>query len=486
MMARKRATKHRDAPTPRACNFSSASTDDVMSVVQSHAYVPSRMPASPSPPHRISHRHSRVMLCMALASGIFALRIGAQVAPGVPPRTTGLDSSVTVTLSEALMRARARRPQVDVAAAGVDRARGASRLGALIPNPLSNAQRDERTPTRQATVSQSLGWLVRRGADVSAGRAVVARAAADSAQVLADVGREVQRGFFGALAADEALRLAMEQTRLADSLVVLADRRVAAGDISAIERDQIAQEASRARLAQSRARALARVARVEFARAIAWDGPAPPRPEGSLTDGVDATNDAARADAQSVDAAELGMLPSVRGALADSAAAASRQRAARLAQIPIPSFVAGVEWGATGALLTGSRDARVTPIVGLSMPLPFWNQGREALAEARGSAQESAARAAEARLTAVATLRSARIRVAEAALRARFARDSLYPDATRIRSGSVRLYDAGRTGLLPVLDALRVERDVALTLVQELLGFQEARADLNALLGRWP
>lgn len=461
-------------------------TDDLKCDVLSHDHVPSRVSSSTSSPHGLGLRYVRLILGIALVCGSRVHGVGAQAAPGSPPRTAEAEAPVAVTLYASLRRAREARPQVDVATAGVERARGTARLGALIPNPLASAQGDERTPTRQATVSQPLGWLVRRGADASAGRAVVARAAADSAQLLADIGREVQRAFFGALAADEALRLATEQARLADSLVVLADRRVAAGDISAIERDQIAQEAARARLAQSRARALARTARIEFARAIAWDGPAAPRPEGNLTDGVDVANGEAQADASSVDATEIGVLPSLRAALADSAAAASRQRAARLAQIPIPSLVAGVEWGATGALAIGSRDARVTPIFGLSMPLPFWNQGREALAEARGAAQESAARAAEARLTALAMLRSARIRVTEAALRARFARDSLYPDATRIRAGSVRLYDAGRTGLLPVLDALRVERDVALTLVQELLAFQEARADLNALLGRWP
>jgi hypothetical protein len=40
--------------------------------------------------------------------------------------------------------------------------------------------------------------------------------------------------------------------------------------------------------------------------------------------------------------------------------------------------------------------------------------------------------------------------------------------------------------VLPVLDALRAERDVARTTIAELLAFQEARADLNAVLGRWP
>jgi cobalt-zinc-cadmium efflux system outer membrane protein len=425
---------------------------------------------------------SRLLVALAISLALPVLPSGAQQPAsshaGAPtPRTP-------LTLPDALARARSTRPQVSVAAAGVDRARGAARVATLIPNPQSSAQADERTPTRQATMSQPLGWLVRRGADAATGRALVARASADSAQLLADLGRDVQRAFYGALAAEEALRLTSEQARFADSLVVLADRRVTAGDISALERDQIAQEASRARLAQAQARAAARLAGVELARAVAWDGADTPRPVGALADALDSAS--ALADVPRVDPAELSALPALQAALADSATAAARLRAARLAQIPIPAIVAGVEWGTAEASVAGTRDARTTPIFGLSVPLPLWSRGGEAAAEARGAAREGGARAAEARLAVAAGLAAARIQHAETAGRARFARDSLFTEATRIRAGAVRLYEAGRTGLLPVLDALRVERDVARTLVQELLAFQEARADLTALLGRWP
>jgi outer membrane protein TolC len=106
--------------------------------------------------------------------------------------------------------------------------------------------------------------------------------------------------------------------------------------------------------------------------------------------------------------------------------------------------------------------------------------------QARGAAVEQAALAAEVRLTARAQLEMARARVEESTRRARFARDSLLPEARRVRSGTVRLYEAGRTSVVPVLDALRAERDVARATVAELLAFQDARADLRAVLGRWP
>jgi outer membrane protein TolC len=97
----------------------------------------------------------------------------------------------------------------------------------------------------------------------------------------------------------------------------------------------------------------------------------------------------------------------------------------------------------------------------------------------------SAALAAEARVETAARLAAARLRLRESRERARVARDSLQPAARRLREGAMRLYESGRSGILPVFDALRGERDTAQLLIQELLAFQEARADLIALLGRW-
>jgi outer membrane protein TolC len=160
-------------------------------------------------------------------------------------------------------------------------------------------------------------------------------------------------------------------------------------------------------------------------------------------------------------------------------AAAERLRAARIARIPIPGLVAGREWG-------GGASSSQNLILGLALPVPLWSQGGESVEQARGAAVEQAALAAEVRLTVRAQLETARARVEESTRRARFARDSLLPEARRVRSGTVRLYEAGRTSVVPVLDALRAERDVARATVAELLAFQDARADLRAVLGRWP
>jgi cobalt-zinc-cadmium efflux system outer membrane protein len=125
-------------------------------------------------------------------------------------------------------------------------------------------------------------------------------------------------------------------------------------------------------------------------------------------------------------------------------------------------------------------------IFGLALPIPLWSQGNEVVALARGGAAEQSAVVAEARLAARALVASAGVRLAESTRRATFARDSLLPEARRVRAGAVRLYEEGRTSVLPVLDALRAEREVARLAVSEMLAFQDARADLDAVLGRWP
>lgn len=381
----------------------------------------------------------------------------------------------TITLEQALSRAAATRPLTVAAGATVAQARGALRVAGIITNPTIQLERADFPPTRRVSASQPLSWLLRRGADRAAGFAGVARATADSAQVIADLGKEVRRSFFAALAGDERFRLVQEQGAIVDSLLSLAERRVEAGDISVLERDQVAQEAGRTQLLVSRARESSEAARFELARAVAWEELNPPMPKGEL----DLNLDSAASEPEVLTGEQISQLPFVRAATADSAAAAARLRSARLAQVPVPALMAGRESGGT------PDTVQADVILGLAFPLPLWSQGREAVAVARASAVRASAMTAEARLEIRVRLEGARVRLRESAARARLARDSLLPAARELRAGTIRVYEAGRTGILPVFEALRAERDIALTMVQELQIFQEARAELSATLGRW-
>jgi outer membrane protein TolC len=123
-------------------------------------------------------------------------------------------------------------------------------------------------------------------------------------------------------------------------------------------------------------------------------------------------------------------------------------------------------------------------VIGFTVPVPLWNIGSGPARLARARADGAAADLAEARLENARRLLDAETRLHAARNRALFSRDSLLPRAQRLRDGAVRLYRAGQTGAIPLFDALRAEREVALGYVQDLLAWQRALADWLLLLGR--
>jgi cobalt-zinc-cadmium efflux system outer membrane protein len=374
----------------------------------------------------------------------------------------------SVSLGEALAHARAVRGQATVAAAQVAEARAALRSAGAITNPTVSYSHSGAVPQEHFLFDQPLDFLLRRGPERSAARARIAGAQADSSLTMAELAREVRTTFYRALAAAGEERLVQDQAAQADSVARIAAARLRAGDVSLLEQEQAAQEAARARQTLSAAREAARVAEAALARAIAWAGANPPRAVGAL--------DAGLAEPQP-GLPVPDSLPAVRTAVAESAATAALARSASLTRIPLPTLQGGAEWN-------DPSQPGTLAVLGFALPLPLWQSGGGLAAEAAARARRAAALAGETRLESVRALRVAQIRLAESSRRARFARDSLLPQAAVLRGRAVRAYQAGETGILPVLDALRSEREVVLAAVQDQLAYQEALADWYALLGR--
>jgi cobalt-zinc-cadmium efflux system outer membrane protein len=316
-------------------------------------------------------------------------------------------------------------------------------------------------------VEQPLDWLLRRGAEREAARAGLRRAEADSVVTTTQLLRDVRITFYRALAAAVSRDLVEGQARLADSVAMVSDARLRAGEISMLEQEQAALEAARARQAASTARETARIAQADLGRALGWEGQ-PPRAAGPLDQGVDHLPDL------SVDA---GSLPALRSAEADSASAAALARSAARARVPLPALTAGADWD-------DPTNPGALSVLGFALPLPLWSWNSGPLGEARARAAETAALAREARLDALQAVESARIRLEESAVRARFARDTLLPGAAALRRRAVRAYESGETDILPAIDALRSEREASLSAVQDQVAFQEAFAEWLALTGR--
>lgn len=376
-------------------------------------------------------------------------------------------SSDSITLAEALERARAGRAQAEIAAARVGQARASARTAGAITNPGVSYTYSDAVPTHHLIFDQPLDWLLRRGSDLAAARAGVDRALADSALTMALLGREVRIAYWRARAGQLSRMLVEEQAVQADSLARIAGARFRAGDVSLFEQEQAAQEAARARQVVSTARETERVALSDFARTIGAESA--PHPVDPLDANLDQIPDSG---------IDLARSPTVRSAAADSAAEAAAARSAARAQVPLPTVTGGAEWGDPG-------QPGTLALVGVSIPLPLWHHGAGSVEEARARAVGAAGAAREARLDAARDTREARIRLDETAGRARVARDSLIPAASRLRARALRAYQSGETGIAAVLDAFRSERDVVLGGLQDELAFQEALAQWVALTGRY-
>ena len=375
----------------------------------------------------------------------------------------------SLTLDDALRQARQARGRPASAAAGVAEARAGRRLAGQVPNPGVSYERTGDTPRQHFFVDQSFAWLLTRGADRAAAAAAIRRAQADSVQTMAELVQEVRIAFFEALGANQTLRLVEEQVGFSDSLTRIARARLEVGDISRLEYEQVAQDGRRAQHLLSETLETARNAQAALNRAIGWSGTPLPVPSGALDAGLDVDTSLALSPDS---------IPIVRAAVADSLAAAHILRGARIGRLPLPSLTAGAEWD------DPTDRGHALSVFGLALPLPLWNSGGAEVALASARAGLAAAEAREIRLEATRALAEARIRLEETARRARFARDSLVPAARELRLRAVAAYRAGETGVLPVLDALRSERDVVLTGVQDLQAFQEALARWRALFGR--
>ena len=377
--------------------------------------------------------------------------------------------SDTLTLDQALTLSRLGRGQLAAAAARVAAARAAYRVAGALPNPIVSYSHTESPPRFHLLVDQPLDWLLRRGREREAARFGIGSAEADSSLTAADQEREVRVAFYTARAAAIAESLSSAQVALSDSVARISSARLRAGDISLLEAEQARAEAARARQNLSTVREGTRIAASDLARAVGLDPLTPPVAAGALD---------ANLDRHPVRSVALERVPTVRAAVADSGAASARARSAAIGAIPLPTLQSGAEWDDPT-----EPNAGALAVFGLALPLPIWHHGAGATAEARARSSEAAARVREARLVAAQRIAAARIHLEESGLRARFARDTLLPVARALSSRAVRAYQAGETSILPVLDAIRSERDAALAGVQDLLAYQAALADWEALLG---
>ncbi len=360
------------------------------------------------------------------------------------------DKTVALTLEEALSRTLTHGPELLAVTEELRAVEAEVVLAGRLPNPelsvsLENVAGDGAYQDNDAAeLTIELSQPIELG-----GKRKLRREAAELGRQLAANGQKLAQAvvlattrqrFIATLSAQEKLTLAKEQAEVAAKTLAAAEERIKAGKAPAIDRVRLQGQVGLANLAVSQAERTLLTARQELASS--WNS--------------------AQVDYEQVEG-DLGVLPNVPplstldAALEQTAAAISRRIAtelrgveleqAKASRIPDPSVTFG--WRQFN-----DSDENAW-LFGLSMPLPLFSLGHEAVAAASSRYQSARAREANDRNQARATLLSAWQALADTRAEAEVLDSQVVPAAAEGFATADFGYRAGKFGLLELLDAQR-------------------------------
>ncbi len=364
-------------------------------------------------------------------------------------------------------------PSVAAASAGVDAATAARRVAGLRPNPEVQAQVENVAGTgvykglrsSETTVGVALPLELggKRPARVALATARLTRAQIQAEIAKADLRLRITQLYIEAAAAERRAEVLSEQAGIANNAFRVSSERVKAGDVGPIEQQRADVLRINAQIAADSAARQAQAARTNLETLLAtpvtgpldraWferiDGYGPPQPID-----VEATLAlvAAQADVRTADA---------------------QVRVARSLRMPDLTISAG----ARRLQQTGDTAA----VVGISIPLPFFNNGSAFVAQSRAEQTQAVALRSLALVDIRQAIASAETEVANAAATARAAGGpglAAAQEAARIaRIG----WTQGKFDQIALLDAERTLSQTRQTYVDALAAYHDAQARLDRL-----
>jgi len=303
-----------------------------------------------------------------------------------------------------------------------------------------------------------------------AGRAGVIGAKARFYDAKRTLDQGVTKAYIGALLAGENVRILKESSGLLLREAGIAAQRNKAGDLSDSDMKQIEINAEQYELQAKSAEAAAVQARIAVEILMGAPGPAGGwTPADSLdklvaewTPPAPGTNSAAAR-------------PDVLAAEADLRGGRAQLQLQRAMRIPDPTFTIGGEHNPPD-----SGPASDTFLIGLSFPLPLWNQNGGNIKAAQASVEQLEEALGKARAQAMADLANAQVEYKEATARWARYRDVTAPKSAQVLKSVQFAYDKGGAALLDLLDAERTDNDIRLATVQAMSDTSSAIADLAA------
>lgn len=412
------------------------------------------------------------MLAALLAAASCATMAQAQTSPPI-------EAGQTLSLDRALELAGATSPTLDAAEADIQAAAAARTVAGLRPNPSVTVEAENvagsgiyrGTESLEATTSLALPIELggKRSARIGVADARSQRTLIQAAITQADLRLSVIQAYAEAAAAQQRLTTARDQARIAAEGLRAAQVRVQAGRASPIEAERANVARINADAEVERTQRLVEVARYSLSRIIGQPV------AGDLDTGWFANVRAAYGPMQPIESA--GTL-AMAAAEADLAIADAGVRLARAQRVPDLTVGAGArymrETGDTAALFS------------ISIPLPLFNNGRAAVAQA---SSERLRAEAQQRVTAIEVDQAIARAQAEAANAATTAATASGP-ALQAAEEAARIarigYREGKFGQLELLDAERTLAETRLAAINALLNYHSAQAQLERLTVRAP
>ena len=383
-----------------------------------------------------------------------------------------------LTLEQTLALAEASAPSLEAAQAGV-RATGAGRdVAGLRPNPTINGGLEyfggsgQYRGLRSAEATVGVALPIELGGKRSA-RVGVANALGEQSRVAlviaaADIRLAVTQAYIEAVAADRRVTTAREQAGIAGEAALAAGIRVRAGRASPIEQQRADVLRINADVSVERAQRLSDVARGNLARRIG-------RP---VTGALDlAWFDRVQGYGPSMPVSPGGTL-ALSAARAEVATADAQVRLARSQRIPDVTVSAGAR------RLDATND--MAAVVGLSIPIPLFNNGRASLTQATAQREQADAMRRAAELDAGQSIATAQAEVANAATTARTTSGPVMAAALESARIARIGYREGKFGQLDLLDAERTLSETRTAAIDALATYHDAKARLERLTAAAP
>lgn len=402
--------------------------------------------------------------CLAVASV-------AQAQTTTP--TPQVAAEAPFTLERALALGGAVSPSLAAGTAGVQAATAGRTVAALRPNPTIEATSEYfggTGPYRGYSSAETTARLAlplelggKRSARIAVADAQIDRARIGSAVALADLTLTITQGYNEAATAEHRLTVARDQARIAAEAFRVARTRVTAGAASPIEQQRADVLRINADAAVERATRTAEVARANLARLIG-------QPVAGPLDTAWFDRIGGYGPAQLVSAE--GTL-ALAAATADARTATAQVRLARSERIPDVTISAGVR----RLEVTGT----VVGVAGVSIPLPLFNNGKAAVAQAQAQQNQAEALRRLAIVEAERSIASAQAELANAATSARTAGGPALAAATEAARIARIGYAGGKFGQLDLLEAERTLAQTRADATDALAAYHDAEARLARL-----